>query len=324
MHSILLVAWLATTSAQILQNDYPNGWPFLRHCTAPHGPGGIFNNTLRECQPDSPSHFEKSSRIAIVGGGASGVSIAKLLDDRGFRDVTLLELSGRIGGKSKTYRVHGEAHDVGTSYVVGKYECIEHWLDEVGMTEVSVDKGRVISSQQATLADMRPPKSGGIGTWLADYAYVHYGVKPADYAARYDADVATYTEAWVATFGQAEYMFPSEAGVDFRLLNATFYDWLMARGVTALVPFLFFTTAAQVWLSTVCLMTFPPIQFHQVLLIRPWLVITHRATAASRTCLRCTDCCGTTQTCSLARAPARTPWSQADLRRCGSDCSPPR
>ena len=236
MRAAGLIGWLGGVAAQSIPNVYPPDWPFLQHCLKPHGPGGLFNFTLSTCASDQDSHFERHSRIAIVGGGPSGVSMAKLLNDRGFTDITLLELTGRIGGKSKTYRVHGEAHDLGTCYTVGKYECIELWVDEVGMTEVSVDKGRLISSTSAALKDMAPPHYGTLGTWLSDYAYLHFGVKPSEYGDRYDADVLIYTQAWVATFGQAEYMFPSEEGVNFGLLNCTFYDWLMARECSSPAP----------------------------------------------------------------------------------------
>jgi phytoene dehydrogenase-like protein len=167
------------------------------------------------------------------------------LHDRGFTDLTLIEKSGRIGGKSKTFEIDGEGHEVGTCYVTGKYECIELWADAMNMTEVPIDKERLISSDAAVLMDMKAPAFGKVSIWAADYAFRKYGVNPVDFASTLESDVMKYIEAWRATMGQTEYVFPDESRVDFKQLNQTFLSWLHDKNLTALISRLSFSTAAQ-------------------------------------------------------------------------------
>ena len=98
----------------MIPNVYPEGWPFLKHCLDPTSPGGISDHELPQCGASSASDFGVESKVAIVGGGPGGISMAKLLHDRGFMHVTVLEKSGRIGGKSKTISLEGGIVDVGT------------------------------------------------------------------------------------------------------------------------------------------------------------------------------------------------------------------
>ena len=44
----------------------------------------------------------KTAKIAVIGGGYSGVYTAYRLKQLGFEDVTIFEKSGRVGGKCST------------------------------------------------------------------------------------------------------------------------------------------------------------------------------------------------------------------------------
>jgi predicted NAD/FAD-dependent oxidoreductase len=75
-----------------------------------------------------------SPRIGIVGAGPGGLSLAKLLTERGFADVTVLERNARVGGKSSTFHHEGIGHEMGTCYVADGYTTSKKWMDELGLT----------------------------------------------------------------------------------------------------------------------------------------------------------------------------------------------
>jgi phytoene dehydrogenase-like protein len=73
-----------------------------------------------------------SPRIGIVGAGPGGLSLARLLTERGIDDVTVIERSPRVGGKSLTVRHQGIGHELGTCYVADGYTTVRAWMKEAG------------------------------------------------------------------------------------------------------------------------------------------------------------------------------------------------
>jgi hypothetical protein len=74
-----------------------------------------------------------SPRIGIVGAGPGGLSLAKLLTDKGFADVTVLERNPHVGGKSSTHHHEGVGHEMGTCYVADGYTTSKKWMEAAGM-----------------------------------------------------------------------------------------------------------------------------------------------------------------------------------------------
>lgn len=68
--------------------------------------------------------------IAVVGGGPAGLSLAKLLKERGFQSVTVFEAADRVGGKSYSIRRGGAIHDMGTCYTTLSYFTVHRWMRE--------------------------------------------------------------------------------------------------------------------------------------------------------------------------------------------------
>jgi hypothetical protein len=247
-----VVAWQRTLPndvrrIQMIQNHYRN-WPFLSHCLNPSGPGGLFNYTLRQCDQNERPLFDKSSRVAIVGGGPSGILMAKLLHDRGFKHLTLFEKEGRVGGKSKSLLLDsGEKVDLGTIFTFNKYECVELLADQVNITERPVNPdnktARLVSSKNSTLVNMTPPHFGNEDDWFAEYALSKYGVTLSEYGATLVANIKSYIDLWAETMGSFEYMFPDKETVNFDALNQTFLSWLENHSLYALIPRLIVLTS---------------------------------------------------------------------------------
>ena len=74
-----------------------------------------------------------SPRIGIVGAGPGGLSLAKLLTNKGYADVTVLERNPHVGGKSSTHHHEGIGHEMGTCYVADGYTTCKKWMEAAGM-----------------------------------------------------------------------------------------------------------------------------------------------------------------------------------------------
>lgn len=57
--------------------------------------------------------LNKDSRLAVIGGGLSGVVIASGLEKKGYKNVTLLERENRLGGKLHTIWYKGNSYELG-------------------------------------------------------------------------------------------------------------------------------------------------------------------------------------------------------------------
>jgi hypothetical protein len=74
----------------------------------------------------------RASRICIVGAGAAGLSVAYYLKARGYKNVTVLEATDRVGGKCRTVKFEGRAFDVGANYVTSAYSEIRRLAQKFG------------------------------------------------------------------------------------------------------------------------------------------------------------------------------------------------
>lgn len=73
--------------------------------------------------------------VGVVGGGPAGLSIAKLLVERGAANVTVFETSERVGGKSYTIEQGGSAHEMGTCYSTLSYKITNRWMKRYGIRQ---------------------------------------------------------------------------------------------------------------------------------------------------------------------------------------------
>lgn len=73
------------------------------------------------------------TRLAIVGGGPAGLSLARLLTERGHKDITVFEALGEVGGKSFTV-VRGQTLvEMGTCYATYSHRVVLRWMRELAI-----------------------------------------------------------------------------------------------------------------------------------------------------------------------------------------------
>ena len=78
--------------------------------------------------------IDPDARIAIIGGGPAGLSTAWFLSKNNFRNVTVLEKLGRVGGLCKSITVDGMSYDIGANYVTWAYTETLKIAKELGAT----------------------------------------------------------------------------------------------------------------------------------------------------------------------------------------------
>lgn len=97
-----------------------------------------------------------TTRVAVIGAGAAGLSAAMSLKDRGFRDVTVLEREPTVGGKCRSFRHDGHTYDLGANLTTPRYRSIRSLAARMGLTPRKVADRRIVTlgpEQFETLAD---------------------------------------------------------------------------------------------------------------------------------------------------------------------------
>lgn len=84
---------------------------------------------------------QNTPRIAIVGGGPSGMSTAHYLRQAGYTDVTVLEKNSSVGGKSNTVTHDGQNYEMGSIMLGPSYVEVIALAKEYNQPIVSFAKG---------------------------------------------------------------------------------------------------------------------------------------------------------------------------------------
>jgi len=101
-----------------------------------------------------------SAGIAILGGGASGLTLARTLADLGFERVVVFEQAAEVGGKSCTVELDGRPHDLGATMGVPiDYRHVVGFSREAGLATAplpaerhySVVRGRAVAHARRDL-----------------------------------------------------------------------------------------------------------------------------------------------------------------------------
>lgn len=86
--------------------------------------------------------MEKTSKIVIIGAGASGISAAVKLIENGFENVSILEASARIGGRinSVSFGSGGSMIDLGAQWVSGENSVFHLMKDKFDFGDTGVNE----------------------------------------------------------------------------------------------------------------------------------------------------------------------------------------
>lgn len=96
----------------------------------------VDENGRRECDTDT--------RIAIIGGGCSGVTAAYKLHEKGYRNITLYEASDRVGGKVHSVEIDGHVVEVGAITSLKDNTTIQQMARELGELRVTRFKPKIV------------------------------------------------------------------------------------------------------------------------------------------------------------------------------------
>lgn len=159
---------------------------------------------------DRPSHKAAHTPIAIVGAGCGGLSLARILTDRGFANITLVERSKWVGGKTWTYQHQGLGHELGCCYQTWGYTHLRDWMEEAGISSHRLPD-HVIHLPDGTVEDFKEFVLGR--NKLAAYAQIaEYNQRWLEFFTR--QQLRRKQEEWNADVGRPYAAWLDEHGLD--------------------------------------------------------------------------------------------------------------
>ncbi|MFW7380812.1 MAG: FAD-dependent oxidoreductase [Oligoflexus sp.] len=117
---------------------------------------------------------DRQARIAIIGGGAAGLTAAYTLEKAGFSQVTVFEKEDQLGGKVHSFQLDGMVYEVGAFWAGSSYEVVDELATKFGVEfqiEEAVFQVRLADGQKFALATY-PLKVFNI--WELTTGYYHW------------------------------------------------------------------------------------------------------------------------------------------------------
>lgn len=173
--------------------------------------------------PRPPSPKVANASIGIVGAGAGGLSLARILTDRGYANVTVIEKRSRVGGKSLTWHHEGLGHEMGACYSTFGYTTTREWMKEAGITGHALPR-HVIRLADGKLEDFK------------DFVLGEHHVKAY-------AQIVEYNERWLRFFSRETLgTHPTEWDQE---VGQSFGAWLRGHGLDVVARFALRTMCAM-------------------------------------------------------------------------------
>lgn len=182
-----------------------------------------------------PGNWE-TARVAIVGGGAAGLSAAWQLLRDGIDDFLLFELEPKIGGTARSGDDSFIGYPWGAHYLPVPFrenKDLAALIEEMNLTEGRRDDGELIVREQFLC---REPEERVFfkGRWY-DGLYLHVGESERDKAdlAAFQKEVDSWVN-WRGSDGRRAFVLPvAECSRDPQALELdriSFGDWLRSKG----------------------------------------------------------------------------------------------
>lgn len=133
----------------------------------------------------------------IIGGGPAGLTMAKMLRDRGFDQVTILEASEKVGGKCLSSSIDGHIVEFGTCYAIWSHRYILKQMKVLGIGRNYLKAQRI--DDRELLDYIREGSGGPFVAQVLKYAWLRYRLmaRARKGDARINADLAQPTSTWL-------------------------------------------------------------------------------------------------------------------------------
>jgi protoporphyrinogen oxidase len=186
-----------------------------------------------------PANNWENARVAIIGGGAAGLSAAYKFKKEKFDDFLLLELEAKIGGTAQSGTSEIVPYPWGAHYLPVPFQEnaeLVALLDEMQLTEGRNQGGEIIIKEEFLC---REPEERVFykGRWY-EGLYLHAGESEED--KRQFAEFQKQVDAWVNwrdSQGKRAFVLPvANCSTDAEVLaldKISFGDWLRQRGFTS-------------------------------------------------------------------------------------------
>src|SRR5262249_1157476 len=83
---------------------------------------------------------KESARIAVIGAGPAGLTIARLLKDLGVVNVAVFDAPDWPGGKGLPIERGDGLYELGTCYTTFDHFLVNRWMRELGIKQVPLGR----------------------------------------------------------------------------------------------------------------------------------------------------------------------------------------